>query len=168
MPDVFEPEALLAVLNEHGVDYVVVGGLSALLQGSPLPTADIDVTPQRSPANLTRLSAALDELQATIRVDDLPDGLPFRHDARSLASVTVLNLRTKHGNLDLVLTPSGGLTYEDMAARRLTVGVNGVRVPLAHLDDVITSKTAADRSRDRAALPVLRELQRRLRERGEA
>lgn len=158
MNEVFEPHEILAVLVRHGVRFVVVGGMSALLQGSPLPTLDLDITPQRSRENLSRLSTALDELGAGIRVDALPEGLPFGHNAESLARVTVLNLRTKYGDLDLVGAPAGELTYEVMASRQLVVTLEGVEVPLADLADVIRSKEAAGREKDKRALPLLRRL----------
>jgi hypothetical protein len=54
--------------------------------------SDIDVTPDRDPRNLQRLSQALSDLDARIRVDDLEEGLPFAHDADSLAGMDMLNL----------------------------------------------------------------------------
>jgi len=158
----FDPVQLLAVLNKHGVRYVVVGGFAALAHGSPLPTNDVDVTPERSTANLAALSDALSELGARIRVAGIPDGLVFRHNARSLADVTVLNLTTRLGELDLVMQPAGGRDYYALADHGLLVGLHGVPVTLASLDDVIHSKEAAGREKDRLALPVLRALQRRL------
>jgi hypothetical protein len=41
------------------------------------PTQDVDVAPATTVENLTRLTAALRELDAKIRVDELPDGLPL-------------------------------------------------------------------------------------------
>lgn len=158
---VFDPVALLDVLNRCGVDYVVIGGFAATAYGSPLPTTDVDVSPERSPANLARLSRALDELEARVRVDGVPEGLPFSHSAESLATVDVLNLVTSHGELDLVMRPAGGADFATLASRALTVHVHGVALPLAALADVIASKEAAGRPKDRQALPLLRELLRR-------
>ena len=59
---------LLAVLNRHQVDYVVIGAFAALSQGAPLEaTHDVDVTPRRDAENLRRLSEALTELDAHVR-----------------------------------------------------------------------------------------------------
>jgi len=56
-------EDILAAMNRHGVEYVVIGAFAAIAQGAPIDaTYDIDVTPQRSPKNLTRLSQALSDL----------------------------------------------------------------------------------------------------------
>lgn len=59
------PGAVLRVLNRHGVDFVVIGGLAAEIHDLPVPaTIDIDLTPAKDPANLTRLAQAFDELDA--------------------------------------------------------------------------------------------------------
>jgi hypothetical protein len=55
-------EDILAVLNRHQVDYIVIGAFAAIAQGAPLEaTHDVDVTPRREAENLRRLSAALTE-----------------------------------------------------------------------------------------------------------
>ena len=100
-------EDILAVLNRHGVDYVVIGAFAAIAQGVPLEaTHDVDVTPRRDDENLRRLSAALDELDARIRVDGLEEGLPFDHDASSLGSMATLNLTCAAGDFDIVFAPA--------------------------------------------------------------
>lgn len=75
-PD-FDPGAILEALDRHGVDYVLVGGYAANLHGAVRPTRDIDVAPATTADNLTRLIAALRDLHAGVRVDELPEGLPF-------------------------------------------------------------------------------------------
>jgi len=55
------PERILAVLREHGVRFVLVGGFAAVIYGSPYLTTDVDVVPEWSRENLERLSAALEE-----------------------------------------------------------------------------------------------------------
>lgn len=145
---VFDPVQLLAVLDRHGVRFVVIGGFAAVAYGSPLPTSDIDITPARDAENLARLSEALSDLAARVRVAGIPGGLAFSHDSDSLGGVSVLNLVTRLGELDLVMDPAGE-----------------VPVPLAALDDVIASKEAAGRPKDHSALPLLHQL-RRARDRG--
>jgi hypothetical protein len=154
----FDPEALLSVLVRHGVRFVVVGGFAATVHGSPLPTYDVDITPQRDHDNLTRLVGALGELGARIRVEGEPGGLAFSAEANLLMGVSVLNLVTGLGELDLVLLPAGGMTYEGLLAGALHLDLDGLELEIASLADVVRSKAAADRPKDRAALPVLRAL----------
>jgi len=66
----FAPDEILRVLEQHGVRFVLIGGLAAYLQGSPIPTEDVDVVPEGSRDNYARLSAALTELDAKVRAYD--------------------------------------------------------------------------------------------------
>lgn len=158
----FDPLAILRSLNSHGVNYIVIGGFAATAYGSPLPTTDIDVTPEPSEENLARLSQVLYELEACVRVEGIRGGVPFSHSADSLRDLVVLNLVTRFGDLDLVMKPLGAVTYLEMESRVLTVSVHETKVPLAALSDIVASKTAADRPKDRHALPLLRALLERL------
>lgn len=57
------------------------GAFAAIAQQAPIPaTRDIDITPDATAENLTRLSQALTELGARIRTETAPEGLPFGHD----------------------------------------------------------------------------------------
>lgn len=164
----FDPVGLLDVLRRHKVRYVVIGGFAATAYGSHLPTTDVDITPERSRENLERLSDALTELDARVRTDGVPDGLAFPHDGRSLRNVRVLNLTTTHGDLDLVMEPAGGSNFEELEAKVLLIQVHGVAIPLASLEDVIASKRAANRPKDRAALATLEAIRQRLQGDGSA
>jgi hypothetical protein len=84
------PAAIAAALNRHQVRYVIIGAFAAIAQQAPIPaTRDIDFTPDASQENLARLSRALSDLGARIRTEAVPDGLPFSHDATSLAAAEV-------------------------------------------------------------------------------
>jgi hypothetical protein len=158
MADSFRPAEILAVLERHGVEFVIIGGLAAALHGSPFVTTDIDVTPRRARKNLERLSAALKELDARIRTEAVPEGVPFDHDASSLTAVSLLNLTTRFGDLDISIEPVGTSGYEDLARDAKPFDLSGVRVLVASLADVVRSKEAAGREKDRLVLPTLRRL----------
>lgn len=155
----FRPERILEVLAANKVEYVMIGGLAAAIHGSDLVTGDLDITPATDDANLTRLSSALDDLDARIRVDDAPDGLAFTHDVASLARRAIWNLVTNAGDLDLAMMPSGTQGYDDLKRDAIAIDILGVPTRVAALADVIRSKEAAGREKDRAALPMLRRLQ---------
>ncbi len=65
-----DTERIIRVLGAHDVEYVLVGGLAALAQGSTIATADADVLPQLDTANLERLLDALEELRAALLVGE--------------------------------------------------------------------------------------------------
>jgi hypothetical protein len=155
----FRPERILEVLGAHDVDYIMIGGLAAAVHGSDLVTGDLDITPATGDGNLARLSRALDDLDARVRTDDAPDGLPFPHNAQSLTRGTVWNLVTNAGDLDLAMMPSGTRGYDDLKRDAIALAILGVPTRVAALADIIRSKEAAGREKDRAALPMLRRLQ---------
>lgn len=155
----FDPVAALRVLVENGVEFVVVGGIAARLRGAPLLTQDVDITPSNERRNLERLAAALEKLDARLRTATEPDGVPFPFDPGLLEAAKVWTLTTRFGDLDLVMAPAGTDGYRDLIrdADELTVAMNpDLAVKVASLADVIRSKEAAGREKDRAALPLLR------------
>jgi len=151
------PAAIVAALNRRQVRYVVIGAFAAIAQQAPIPaTRDIDLTPDASQENLARLSQALTDLGARVRTEAVPDGLPFSHDATSLATAEVWNLVCADGEFDISFHPAGfadGYSQLVVKAHRLQVGE--VEVVVADLADVILSKESAGRPKDLRVLPAL-------------
>lgn len=152
------PESLLGALDARGVRYVLIGGFAAVIHGSPYVTTDLDVVPDADARNLARLSDALRDVHARVWTSADPDGLAFEHDAASLARNDHWNLVTDHGRLDVVLRPSGTAGYEDLARDAIRLEILGATVDVASLADVVRSKEAAGREKDRLVLPVLRRI----------
>jgi len=153
-----QADEIFVCLHRHGVRYVLIGGLAAVLHGSPLPTLDADICPSAEPDNLKRLAAALAEIDARIRTPDTAEGVRFPHDAGFLANVLLLNLVTRYGDLDISFKPAGTEGFSELAPRSLTVQLGACQVAVANLEDVIRSKEAANRPKDHRTLPVLRQL----------
>ena len=140
---------------------MLIGGLAAILHGDVGVTLDLDIAPAFGDDNVERLAAVLRGLQARIRVEGEPEGLPFDCSAeflRSLGPEGNLDLTTSCGDLDLTFTPSGTGGYENLRRDAWSLPSSGATMLVASLPDVIRSKEAAGRDRDRAALPRLRAL----------
>jgi hypothetical protein len=163
----FDPVEICAALDAEGVEFVVLGGFAAIIHGSSLPTEDIDVIPSRDWSNLERLGRALQKLDAKIRTGGEP--VETNLDAAFIASMPImLNLVTRYGDLDITFVPSGKLAdFEawSVGARPAQLR-DGLVVAVAALDDIIASKIAADRPKDRRAVPYLESLRDQLEERG--
>jgi hypothetical protein len=159
----FRPQELLRVLHEYGVRFVLIGGFAAALYGSAVQTFDVDITPESTKENLVRLSAALKALDARVRVEGIPEGLPFAHDPASLAAMTTLNLVTRFGDLDIAFQPAGVGDFAQWQAGAEDITIIDLPIRVAALEDVVRSKEAAGRDKDRAQLPMLRTLLERLR-----
>jgi hypothetical protein len=153
----FSPVELLSVLVEHGVDFILIGGLGAIVHGSPYATVDVDIVPRQDRPNLNSLSAALRALGARVYVSPT-ETLRFEHDGASLADASVWNLATTFGGLDITFIPAGTTGYSDLAERAQGIDIGGVVVTVAALEDIVRSKEAANREKDRVVLPALRRL----------
>lgn len=157
---------MLRILAAHEVQYVVIGGFAAVAHGAPHVTFDVDVVPSRAQESLERLARALADMDARIRTEGVDGGLAFDCSAAMLGRVSILNLTTRFGDLDLTFVPAGTTGFEELRANAVELTVQGIRVLVAALDDVIRSKEAANRDKDRIALPALRKLADLIRSRG--
>jgi hypothetical protein len=163
MPAPLDPAGLFSTLGDHGVAYVLVGGLAAVIRGSTAMTNDADIVPAPDPANLDRLSRALRALDARLRADTDPQGIPFDAHPALLAQMVTVNLTTRFGDLDIAFAPSGiDGGYDELEPASDAYDLHGHRVKVASLAHIIRSKEAADRPKDRAVLPILYALQEEL------
>jgi hypothetical protein len=152
-----EPLGILQVLVRHKVRFVLIGGVAANIHGSPLPTEDVDITPETSAANYARLAAALREMNARIRVAREPGGVALIIDETTLADNVTWTLTTDVGDIDVVTEPAGTAGFADLRRDAVDVELGaGLTVSVASLADIIRSKEAAGRPKDQAALPALR------------
>ncbi len=151
----FQPQLIVAAIAKHRVKCVLIGGLGAVLHGSPATTNDADLCPDRSPANLTRLATMLRSLKARIRTEGVDEGIPFDCSAEFFGNVELINLVTNAGDVDIAFRPAGSTGYQELVSRAVAFDINGDGVLVASLDDIIHSKEIADRPKDRAVLPIL-------------
>ena len=162
MPDIFplDPGKLIGTLDKHGVRFVLIGALAARLHGFPRLTADADITPADDKTNLTNLASALRELDAKIYTETIPEGLDFDCSAAMIGRATMWNLVTNAGRLDVVFKPAGTKGYDDLAIDAEKFEAFGVEFLAASLSDIIRSKEAANRPKDRDDVALLRAMQR--------
>jgi hypothetical protein len=146
--------AILETLIRHGVDFIIVGGVCAVLHGAPLATFDLDVVHSREPSNLDRLTNALGELDAHYRV-------PGRHEMKPspshLASEGHQLLMTRFGPLDLLGMIGKGRDYNQLLQETVEMQIGpALNVRVSTLESLVKTKEETGQEKDRAALPVLR------------
>jgi predicted nucleotidyltransferase len=145
---------LLRALLDAGVEFVVVGGLSATLNGVPVTSLDVDVVHRRTPENIDRLIPVLEALDAVYRIQAERRLRPGRP---ALLSTGHQNLITKYGPLDLLGTIGNDLGYEELVPRSTEMLIaEGVRVRILNLETLIEVKEQLNGEKDRAMLPLLR------------
>ncbi len=145
---------ILEVLTHRRVDFIVIGGVGAVLQGAPIATFDLDLIHSRAPENLERLVSALQALDTYYREQP---SRRLRPTASHLAGPGHHLLMTHAGPLDLLGTVSKGREYKDLLDHTIELEITSeTHVKVLDLSILITLKEELGREKDLAVLPVLR------------
>ena len=145
MPGKFEyaqAEEIRDAFARHGVRYLFLGKSGAILLGYPDTTQDADIYVEKSPANGAAIVTALGELGFSFddtRRDEIQRGKDF------------VQLKDGPFDLDLIFAPDGIERFEDAWQRRIEIE----GFPVCHPTDILASKRAANRAKDRESLPRL-------------
>jgi hypothetical protein len=138
-----QAEEIRDAFARHGIRYLFIGKSGAVLLGFPDTTQDADLFVERTPENGKALVAALLELGFE---------LSPQHAAEIVRGKDFVQLKNGPFDLDLVFAPDGIERFADAWSRH--VEVEGF--PVCHLDDIIASKAATNRVKDRESLPRLK------------
>lgn len=150
------PSKLLHELTAAEINFILVGAYAAIAHGSQQRTDDLDICHERSPANYKKLMQVLGPLHA--RPVEIPLELKVPFDESSLAQGTNFTLMTDEGRLDLLGELSGIGGYKELIPRSTFMNFGEIICRVASLEDIIRSKEAANRPKDRLALPELHAL----------
>ena len=138
-----QAEEIRDAFARHNVRYLFIGKSGAILLGFPDTTQDADLFVDRTPENGEALVAAIRKLGFDLAATDA---------AETVRGKDFVQLRNGPFDLDLVFVPDGIERFADAWSRH--VDVEGF--PVCHLDDIIASKAATNRVKDRESLPRLR------------
>jgi predicted nucleotidyltransferase len=150
----FAADEILNTLTDHGVDFVVIGGIAVQVHGCIRGTHDVDIVARPSALNMSRLAEALADLEAEHR---LPGSLNL-DDAHALLRAPLIAVVTRAGPLDIVnIEHLAGQPRDYQALRDHALGVElqGRQLAVAGLSDVIRMKRAAGREQDLADIEAL-------------
>lgn len=167
LPPRSELGLIAEVMDAHEVEFIVIGGQAETLMGSPRITYDVDLCYRRTPENMARLATALKALGAHLR--NVPDGVPFLLDARTLEMGNNFTFHTSVVNLDILgyVEPIGG--YDDLLrSAEMYQLIDGRTVRSISLDDLIKVKTTIKRFKDGESMYQLLAIKRIRDERGPA
>jgi predicted nucleotidyltransferase len=139
-------QELLRTLAEHGVDYLVIGGVAAQVHGRRRTTKDLDITPAPDLENFTRLAASLVDLDA--HPAELGQSAPTPTAEQLRLAPVVPPLATRHGELHILNDVPGATVYADMRARALSTDLDGITTHIVGVDDLIRMKQAVGRPSD--------------------
>ena len=141
----FQPEQareVAAAFAKHKIEYLFIGKSAAILLGFPSVTQDVDIFPKKQRENCERLLAALTELGFHLSAEiqnQILDGADF------------VQINQDPFDLDLVFAPDGIESFEGAQKRMILID----NFPIANIRDIIASKKASNRKKDRLDLPML-------------
>jgi hypothetical protein len=134
-------EEILRRLTARGVDFVVIGGIAAVLWGSARMTCDLDICFATDDINLKALGQVFVDLGAAVK--DVDRDQP---------------VMTSAGELHLLARPAGAPSYEALRKRATRVDLGDFNVLISSLDDLIAMNRAAGRSAEVEELEGIRNL----------
>ena len=161
---------IFEALDDHEVEYVVVGGSAAILWGAQRATRDVDCVAHQTTENHRRLCDALRQMgNPRLRIEGVDDEAAAALSKQLLhpdffARTAASTWRTDSGSIDVLsdIPDLDGqpVPYSELRARATFAPTGELRIPVASLADIIDSKMRANRAKDRDALPELLELRR--------
>ncbi len=145
---------ILELLNSHEVEYIVVGGVAAVIQGAPVTTFDLDALVRVSDDNAERLFRALGELDARYREHQST----IRPTKEDILAGGHLLLLTRAGPLDVLGFIGEKDRYEDLIDKSSEVEMTVGTFRVLDLEELVRQKKDSDRAKDRAMLELLEEV----------
>lgn len=157
MPPLLKAFDLLKLLDEAGVEYVVIGGIAAILHGSNLVTTDLDVCSPMTPENVARIIHALRDVNMRQRMN--PNRPPFP-DWITKTPPRYIYAETTLGWIDFLGEVAGVGSYDEVKRQIIEVEVNGQFRKVLTIEALIAAKQAANRPKDKSAIPILEAIKR--------
>jgi predicted nucleotidyltransferase len=147
---------VIPTLVRANVDFILIGGMAAILHGSARVTFDVDVVYSRTYDNIERLTIALAPHRPYLR--NAPPGLPFAWDSKTIRNGLNFTLTTDLGDIDLLGEVARGETYQTLLSHSFEVEAFGIHFKCIDLPTLIRIKEAAGRRKDLEAIAELRVL----------
>ncbi|MCC5867753.1 MAG: hypothetical protein JJU27_04500 [Gammaproteobacteria bacterium] len=145
---------ILEVLNQHEVEYIVVGGVAAVIHGAPTTTFDLDTLVRLDDANAERLLRALSQLEARFREHQNS----IRPTIGDILAGGHLLLMTRAGPLDVLGFIGEQQRYEDLLVVSSEIGMSMGSLRVLDLEALIAEKKRMGRTKDIAAVELLEEV----------
>jgi predicted nucleotidyltransferase len=146
----FDLEAILQALRD--VEFILVGGVAAAVQGAPLITQDVDILYRIEASNLARLEAALLTLDAVARDDPRRLRFGMSHLQTKGHKLTI----TRAGALDVLGSINEEqLMFEDILPHTDLMDFDGMKIRVLRLAKLIELKRRLGRPKDLAVMPLL-------------
>ncbi|OVE81200.1 hypothetical protein BVY03_04355 [bacterium K02(2017)] len=146
--------ALLKHLNQSKIEFVVVGGLAAVIQGAPITAFDLDIVHLQTNENIQKLASLLESLNAYQRC---PDNKIIKPTSEHLSAKGHLLLNTNYGPLDILAVIEQNKGYKDLLNDVVEIEIQDMKIKVLSLEAIVKLKKFSKDNRDKQRLPVLEE-----------
>ncbi len=153
--------AILEGLIEAGVEFILVGGLAAVVQGAPVTTMDVDIVHNRSSENVAKLLAFLKSIEAVHR---RPDDKVIEPKEEDISGTGHALFTSRLGPIDVLAVIEGERAYQDLLEHTVEIEFRGHTVLVLDLKTLVELKRTSRDPKDRQRLPVLEETLRQVEE----
>jgi predicted nucleotidyltransferase len=153
-PQILDLSALLKGLNEAGVEFIVVGGMAAVVQGAPITTFDLGIVHRQTDENIKKLMKFLKSIDAYLR---RPDDKLIEPDERDFYSEGHVLLTTCIGPLDVLAVIEKNLGFDDLLPNSVKIEFQGHKVYVLNLETIVALKRESKDPKDQYRLPILEE-----------
>lgn len=160
-PTVLDLSAILEGLLAADVEFILVGGLAAVVQGAPVTTMDVDIVHNRYPENISRLIAFLKSIGATYR---RPDAKEIEPNEKDISGMGHFLFTTRLGPLDVLAFIEQGKTYEDLLEHTVEIEFRGHMIRVLKLKVLVEFKKSSKDPKDKLRLLALEETLRQVNE----
>jgi hypothetical protein len=153
-PETTDLSALLEGLASAGVEFILVGGLATVVQGSPVTTMDVDIVHHQTPENIKRLLAFLKSIRAFHRRSDEKIITPTE---KHLSAKGHSLFTTHFGPLDVLAVIEKGRSYQDLIEHTIKINFRGQTIRVLELETLIELKKSSQDPKEKFRLPILEE-----------
>ena len=153
-PQAADLSALLEGLCEARIEFIVVGGLAAVIQGAPVTTFDLDIVHRQIDENIQKLFKFLKSIDSYLR---RPDDRIIEPTAEDLKAKGHLLVKTKYGPLDVLAFIEKGHGFEELIANSTEIDFHSYKVSVLNLETILELKRDSKDPRDRQRLPIYEE-----------
>jgi predicted nucleotidyltransferase len=145
---------LIEGLSEAGIEFIIVGGLAAVIQGAPITTIDLDIVHHQKKDNILKLLNFLKQIDAHYR---RPDDKIIEPEEQDIAAKGHVLLSTNFGPLDVLAFIENGYSYQDILPNSVEIEFRGYKIRVLELETLIELKRHSMDSKDLFRLSVLEE-----------
>lgn len=153
--------AILEGLIEADVEFILVGGLAAVVQGAPVTTMDVDIIHNQSPENIARLLSFLKSVDAFHR---RPDDRVIEPTEDDISGRGHALFSTRLGPLDVLAVIEEGKSYGDLLEHCVEIPFRNHTLRVLNIEMLVHLKRTSTDPKDLQRLPVLEETLRQLKE----